>query len=135
MEQAEIPAITLYEVVLDCKNVALLADFYSRLLGWENTYRAERDEWENEWTAIVSPAGGVKIAFQQNDLYVPPVWPETPGAQQQMTHLDFKVHSAEQMELAVEHAVSCGAVKAPTQYSDQWTVLFDPEGHPFCIVV
>ena len=122
---AKIPAIELNEVVLDCKDVALLCDFYSRLLGWENTYR------ENEWAAISSPSGGVKIAFQENELYVPPVWPETPEKQQQMTHLDF---GAEDMELAVAHAISCGAIKAPTQYSDQWTVLFDPEGHPFCIL-
>ncbi len=125
MEQVKIPAMELYEVVLDCKNVALLADFYSRLLGWENTYR------EGEWTAISSPSGGTKIAFQENEFYVPPVWPETPDKQQQMAHLDF---NAEEMELAVAHAISCGAVKAETQYSDQWTVLFDPEGHPFCIL-
>ncbi len=125
MEQGKIPTMELYEVVLDCKNVALLADFYSRLLGWENTYR------EGEWTAISSPSGGTKIAFQENEFYVPPVWPETPEKQQQMAHLDF---NAEEMKLAVAHAISCGAVKAETQYSDQWTVLFDPEGHPFCIL-
>ncbi|HWR22331.1 MAG TPA: VOC family protein [Feifaniaceae bacterium] len=129
MEQAKIPAIELYEVVLDCRNVALLCDFYSRLLGWENTYR------EDEWTAISSPSGGVKIAFQENELYVPPVWPETPERQQQMEHLDFMVNGPEEMELAVAHAISCGAKKADIQYSDQWTVLFDPEGHPFCIVI
>lgn len=126
---SKMPIIELDEVVLDCRNVALLADFYSRLLGWENTYR------ENEWAALSSPSGGMKIAFQENELYVPPVWPETPNMQQQMAHLDFRVHSHEEMELAVEHAISCGALKAATQYSDRWTVLFDPEGHPFCIVI
>ena len=31
------------------------------------------------------------ILFQRNPEYCPPVWPEEPGVQQQMAHLDFSV--------------------------------------------
>jgi len=36
---------------------------------------------------------------------------------------------------AARHAVSCGASKADVQYSDHWTVMIDPAGHPFCFVI
>ena len=84
---------------------------------------------------MISPLSGVQIASLTNTDYVPPVWPEEPNAQQQMLHIDFAVPSQEDMERAVKHAISCGATKAETQYSEEWTVMFDPVGHPFCFVV
>ena len=123
--------IELDAVVLECKDVAALSDFYIRLLGWKKNYGDD-----GEWTDIISPSGGVKIAFQQNDGYVPPVWPDEPGAQQQMAHLDFTVHNEEQMDLAVQHALSCGAIKASVQYDPtRWITMIDPAGHPFCFVI
>ena len=47
-----------------------------------------------------------------------------------MAHLDFAVNDLEQ---AVAHALACGAVIAEQQFSDGWRVMFDPEGHPFCL--
>ncbi|WP_334297139.1 VOC family protein [Anaerocolumna sedimenticola] len=32
----------------------------------------------------------------------------------------------------VEYAITCGAAKAKEQFSDLWTVMIDPAGHPFC---
>ncbi len=123
--------IALDAVVLECKDVAALANFYIQLLGWKERY-GEGGVWQD----IVSPSGGAKIAFQQNEDYIPPAWPDEQGAQQQMAHLDFAVNSLEQMELAVQHAISCGAVKAGVQYSPtQWTTMLDPAGHPFCFVI
>lgn len=123
--------IAIKAVVLECKDVSALGDFYIRMLGWEKSY----DEGDY-WVAIAPPSGGVKISFQKNEAYVPPVWPEELHAQQQMVHLDFAVQNVEQMELAVKHALACGAVKAPVQYGgDEWTTLFDPVGHPFCFVI
>lgn len=122
--------VSLIGVVLDCKDVFALSDFYIRLLGWEETYSED-----DEWAVISSPSGGVNIAFQKNDDYVSPVWPEKSGAQQQMIHLDFAVQDAEKKDLAVNHAISCGATKSPVQYSDEWVVMYDPAGHPFCFVV
>jgi hypothetical protein len=86
------------------------------------------------WTrAIYLDDCPVRIGFQKNVDYAPPVWPEKPGEQQQMVHIDFNVKDKEEMMERVRHALACGARKAEEQYSDRWTVMFDPEGHPFCI--
>lgn len=123
--------IVLDAAVLDCKDPSALADFYVNFLGWKKNHSDEA-----EWADIVSPSGGTKIGFQKNELYVPPVWPEEEGAQQQMAHLDFAVRSKEEMEMAVKHALSCGATMAKTQYGgDKWVTMLDPSGHPFCFVL
>lgn len=138
MNTGELLPIALDAVVLECKDVVALSDFYIRLLSWKRN-RGEGTEWAD----IIPPSGGVKIAFQQNPGYVPPVWPDEPGAQQQMAHLDFTVKNQEQMKLAVQHALACGAVKASVQYGESasqegeslWTTMLDPAGHPFCFVI
>jgi catechol-2,3-dioxygenase len=120
--------IRLKAVVLDCRDIQALSDFYLRMLGWEVAY-SEGDDW----VEIAPPGGGSNIAFQKNEDYVPPVWPEQPLAQQQMLHLDFQV-GKDRLAEAAAHAVACGAKVAQTQFSDDWIVLTDPEGHPFCFV-
>lgn len=126
-----IPSIALDAVVIECADVHALADFYCRMLGWQKGY----DEGD-EWVDICAPSGGIKIAFQKNDMYVPPVWPDEPGAQQQMAHIDFAVQNRQHMALAAAHAISCGAVKAYMQFSEEkWVTLLDPAGHPFCFVI
>ncbi|NJP39656.1 VOC family protein [Oscillospiraceae bacterium HV4-5-C5C] len=130
--------ISLDAVVLECKDAAALADFYIRLLGWKKNHVEA-----NEWTDIQSISGGAKIAFQQNPDYSPPVWPDEPDRQQQMVHLDFAVQNQEQLALAVQHALACGAVKANKQYGEAtspgsdslWITMLDPAGHPFCFVI
>ena len=47
-----------------------------------------------------------------------------------MAHIDFLV---ENLEEGVSHAVKCGARISEIQYFETSTVLFDPEGHPFCL--
>ena len=122
--------LALNAVVLDCKDIAALADFYARLLGWEKLPSDHPD-----FRGIRSPAG-MLIWMQRNDDYVPPVWPEEPDAQQQMVHMDFSVASSVQLELAVQHAIDCGAVKTETQFGgDHWITMLDPAGHPFCFVI
>ncbi|HBE79829.1 MAG TPA: glyoxalase [Firmicutes bacterium] len=122
--------IKLKSIVLDCPDIQALAEFYIRMLGWEKDFVEE-----GYFLDIRSPLSDVKIAFQTNTDYVAPVWPEEPGLQQQMLHIDFAVPSREDMERAVKHAILFGATKANTQYCDEWTVMFDPVGHPFCFVV
>lgn len=123
--------ISLNAVILDCKDIDALADFYVRMLGWEKVY----DEGD-EWIDIAPPGGGVKLSFQINDAYLPPVWPEEPGEQQQMAHLDFTVKDLDEMNLAVKHALDCGAVMPKVQFGEgQWVTLLDPAGHPFCFVI
>ncbi len=114
------------KVVLDCLDPQTLSDFYIRLLGWSKGYD------KDGFVIIGSKASNVDIGFQRNPDYVQPVWPEQDGKQQQMLHLDFAVDASEH-QYWVTHAVSLGAKVAGTQFSDHWTVMLDPEGHPFCI--
>ena len=113
---------------LDCKDLDELARFYVKLLDWEIGFQNE------EWAAIHAPGteqGAYPyILLQKNLEYKPPVWPTEPNAQQQMAHLDIAVND---LEKAVEHAVECGATVSCKQFSDKWTTLFDPAGHPFCL--
>jgi uncharacterized glyoxalase superfamily protein PhnB len=118
-------------VVIDSDISDVLADFYARLLGWEKD--GGMVDGEN-WIIVKSADGkGTPLVFQQDDDYVKPEWPTETGAQQQMMHLDFYV-SKDEYQREIERAVSCGARAAETQFSDKWTVLTDPAGHPFCII-
>lgn len=123
-------SLKLSATVLDCKDVIALSEFYLRFLNWKKAYSVE-----DQWLAIADPSGSGTIAFQKNEDYIPPVWPEQKNQQQQMEHLDFAVENKEQMKLAVQHAIQCGASVAGEQFSEEWTVMIDPAGHPFCIVL
>ena len=120
--------IKMSAFTLDCKEPRELAQFYAALLQWEIPFQDEE--------YVIAAAPGTQqgaypnITFQRNPAYEPPVWPEEPGAQQQMAHLDFAVND---LENAVQHAIRCGATVAEEQFSDDWRVLFDPAGHPFCL--
>lgn len=120
--------IKLYACTLDCKDPHALAEFYAALLQWEIPFH------DDTWACVGAP--GTKqgmypgILFQRNPAYVPPVWPEASEAQQQMAHLDFAVND---LEAAVQHAVRCGATVAAIQFSNDWKVMLDPAGHPFCL--
>lgn len=111
-------------IVIDCSDTGVLADFYSKLLGWEWTHPRA-----NGWAAITSPEG-VVMAFQEVEEYQPPVWPWEEGGQGQMLHLDFYV---ENLEEAVAYAIQLGARQADEQYFRTSRTMFDPAGHPFCL--
>ena len=120
--------IKMYAFTLDCTDPRELANFYAQLLKWTIVFF-------NEDYAVVGAPGVHQgaypgITIQCNPEYNPPVWPDVSEAQQQMAHLDFAVND---MEKAVEHAIHCGATMAKEQFSDDWTVLLDPAGHPFCL--
>lgn len=124
--ESNVRKIKFDKVVLDCRDPQKLADFYIKLLGWQKGYD------KDGFVIIGSPTSNVDIGFQQNIDYVQPTWPERDGLQQQMLHLDFAVDAADQ-KYWVEQAISLGAKVADEQYSQHWTVMLDPEGHPFCI--
>lgn len=120
--------IKMYAVTMDCPDPHELAKFYAALLKWEIVF------FDEEY-AVVGPPGVQQgaypaLTFQRNSEYRPPVWPDAPEAQQQMAHLDFAVNDVEK---AVEHATRCGARIADEQFSDDWRVMLDPAGHPFCL--
>jgi catechol 2,3-dioxygenase-like lactoylglutathione lyase family enzyme len=111
-------------VAVDSPDPPALARFYVTLLDWE--IGSESDGW----VTVRPPDGVVYLAFHVNDQYVRPVWPSTPGEQQQQLHLDFEVQD---LEAAVAHAVELGAVPAEFQPQEDVRVMLDPDGHPFCL--
>lgn len=117
-------SIKRINIVLDCTDAEVMAQFYSRLLGWEYTH-----PHGNGWAALTSPDGSV-MAFQEVEGYEPPVWPYQEGKQGQMVHLDFCVDNLDE---AVEYAISCGARLSDVQYYETSRTMFDPSGHSFCI--
>lgn len=120
--------IKLYSFTVDCIDPHELAKFYAALLGWEVMFHDE------EWACVGAPGTNQGtypgILFQRNPAYKPPVWPEEPEAMQQMAHLDFAVND---LEKAVQYAIHSGATIADEQFSNNWRVMFDPAGHPFCL--
>lgn len=118
--------LSLATVVVDCLDAPTLADFYSKLLGWEVTLS------EPDWVLLRSPTGGTGLSFQSEMWYRPPVWPEAPGEQQKMLHLDILV---DDLDAAGAHALEAGAVLADYQPQSGVRVYLDPAGHPFCLFV
>jgi len=122
--------IKMSAIMIDCKDPNELANFYAALVKWEVVF------FDEEYAVIAPPdtSQGTypSITFQHNPNYTPPTWTDEPNAHQQMAHIDFCVND---LEKAVEYAISCGATIASKQFSDRWKVMFDPEGHPFCLVL
>lgn len=121
--------ITLETVILECRDMEELVNFYSCFLGWPVVYR------EDEFIRLQSPDSPTGIAVQYAEDYLPPVWPSEPGKQQMMAHLDFGVDRKDLQE-ALDKALCLGARMADTQYGeDEWVTLLDPAGHPFCLLI
>jgi hypothetical protein len=112
-------------VVLDAPDVAVLATFWSTLLGWPVSS-------QDETGAAMAPDdnGVTYLSIQLEEQYVRPTWPAEPGKQQMSLHLDFQVVD---LEAAVAHAVELGAELPDFQPQADVRVLLDPAGHPFCL--
>lgn len=118
-------------IVLDSDNIEALSDFYAKLLGW--TKSSQIHEGEKWITVIKDDYSETPFVFQENPDYRRPKWPSNKEEQQQMTHLDFYVRMDE-FESKIEHAMNCGAMLAESQLSNDWKVMIDISGHPFCII-
>lgn len=121
---SERPTISLGGINMDCRDPQEMAGFYGKLLGWEITWR------DDDFIVLGNPGGGPNLSFQEYADYRPPVWPEEPGEQWKMIHLDMRV---EDLDEAVAHAISFGARLANYQGKDDLRVMLDPSGHPFCL--
>jgi catechol 2,3-dioxygenase-like lactoylglutathione lyase family enzyme len=118
------PAFSLTSTVLGAPDPGALAAFYRELLGWHEKTR------EPEWVTLKNPEGGAGLAFQAESNFQRPSWPEQPGEQQMMAHLDIQV---DDMDAAGARAIALGATLADFQPQDDVRVYFDPAGHPFCL--
>jgi hypothetical protein len=69
------------------------------------------------------------LCLMQIDDYRPPTWPSSDVPKQ--IHLDL---AADDLVAAVAEARRLGAVELPEQPEpDEWRVMLDPAGHPFCL--
>lgn len=118
------PSFRFETVNIDCSNAQAMAEFYGRLLGWEVTFR------DDDFILMRDPNGGAGISFQERADYRPPVWPEQPGAQEKMLHLDIRV---EDLDAAVAYALAAGGRLAAYQGREDLRVILDPAGHPLCL--
>ena len=118
----------IVSVTLDCAAVGPVLRFYEALLGME------RVADDGDWAQLRDPAGGVTLNVQAEAAYVPPVWPEAPGEQQKMLHLEVLV---DDLDAAVATAVAAGGSEAPWQPPDRdqarIRIVLDPAGHPLCL--
>lgn len=118
------PSFHLATVNIDCADAEAMSAFYGRLLGWDVTYR------DGGFVLMQDPAGGTGLSFQEEAWYRAPVWPERPGGQDKMLHLDIKVND---LDAAVAHALAAGARLAEHQPRADLRIMLDPAGHPFCL--
>ncbi|WP_084960188.1 VOC family protein [Thermoactinospora rubra] len=114
----------LLAVTIDCVEPRRLAEFYSKITGFDVTYA------EDDYAAIGD--GTTNIYFGRVPDRKPVSWP-SPDKQ---FHLDFRVPDVDR---AVEEYVALGATKPDFQpgvseEGTRWVVLQDPEGHLFCVI-
>ena len=116
-------------LAIDCAEAPPVARFYERLLGFE-----PRGHVGPRWAQLFDPAGGVHLNIQGEDRYEPPTWPEEPGEQAKMLHLEVEV---DDLEAAVAVAIEAGGTEAPWQPPDRdpsrIRIVLDPAGHPLCL--
>jgi len=108
-------------LVIDCPDPWSLAGFYEQLLGMRRLDEGDR------WVIIGESEQKPAVAFQRADDYQPPKWPD-PNHPQHM-HLDVRV---DDLDAAETQLVALGATVLPGR-GDNYRVLADPVGHPFCI--
>lgn len=118
------PTLHFQTVNIDCADASDMAAFYSRLLGWTITWA------DGSFILMRDPNGGAGLSFQGRPDYIPPVWPEQPGEQEKMMHLEIKV---DDLPAALAFALECGAREADFQGRDDVRVMLDPASHPFCL--
>ena len=122
---------------IDCVDPINLANFYSSITGLKVDITTENTDSSIVWVELKDNQGIPKLAFQKVANYKAPTWPEGPVPQQ--LHLDFAVKNLDETEVEL---LKIGAVKTDFQpgspksndYSTEFRVYLDPEGHPFCII-
>ena len=116
------PALAhLFAVTVDCPDPFELARFYQAFAGGE--VASSNDDF------VTLSGGGVRIDFQRVANRAAR-WPDDDAPRR--VHLDFRV---DDLERAEEELLRLGATVAGHQPGGRrFRVLFDPAGHPFCLV-
>jgi catechol 2,3-dioxygenase-like lactoylglutathione lyase family enzyme len=130
------PILRVTSVTIGTSQPRELARFYANLLGWEVTASGpaeprmpERAGWA-QINSTAEPRVEPTLNFEYERCFRRPVWPAEKGQQTATEHLDIAV---DDVASAVEWAVTCGARLADFQPQEHVRVMFDPDGHPFCL--
>ena len=141
-QQAPVAAPIVRQVVFDCPDARVLAEFYRQLFGLhyrpgdEPPAPGEPDPNGADWLVLRDADGRLGLAFQQVPGLPEPTWPE--GPRPQMLHLDTTVPTLDDLHAQHERALTLGARELLDRSDDDQEPLFvfaDPAGHPFCIFV
>lgn len=110
-------------LTIDCPDPGVLADFYAAVLGGMVTDRGAESAF------VRTP--GMAFVFRAVADHRPSTWPspEVP------LHSHFEL-VVEDLDGAVERTTLLGARVAEQQNPDNpnLVVMFDPSGHPFCLI-
>ena len=68
-------AIRIDDIMIDCPDAHKLGNFYAGLLGWSKTVL------NKECVSVSAANQPIRLLCQQEEGYVPPVWPEAEGRQ------------------------------------------------------
>jgi catechol 2,3-dioxygenase-like lactoylglutathione lyase family enzyme len=110
----------LSNIVLDCTDPAALAAFYRTATGWDVTY-------SDDDFVCLGDGGPVQLSFQRVAGFAAPDWPDD----RKQAHVDLAVAD---LAAAEKELVAAGASRPGFQPGgENWTVLLDPAGHPFCL--
>lgn len=113
-----------------------LAHFYARLLDLPVTADdppAPGDPIGGGWAQVRPLDGsGMTLNFEYERNFTRPTWPSTQDGQNPTQHVDIEV---DDLEAGVGWALSLGATLADFQPQDDVRVMFDLDGHPFCLFV
>lgn len=115
--------IRLGAIAVDCPDPEQLSAFYKTVLDLELLFASE--------DLIVLKGAGILLTFERVGDHQRPTWPVGPVPKQ--LHLDLAVDDLDAEESRI---LGLGATKAEVQPNpDNWRVLIDPAGHPFCITI
>ncbi|HUR76612.1 MAG TPA: VOC family protein [Acidimicrobiales bacterium] len=115
-------AASLTEIVIDCNDAELIANFWCAVLGWP----LQRTKRGDLWT---SATGG----YDARPFIVFEPVPEQKRTKNRV-HIDVSPSGCEQAE-ELERLRGLGATHVDIGQGEQpWIVLADPEGNEFCLL-
>ena len=112
----------LREIVIDCNDPRLVAEFWGQMLGWEVQTTSGDELW---MSASGAPFPDLVIVFG--------TVPEKKTVKDRI-HLDVSPIGCDRDE-EVERLLALGAQRVDIGQGEQpWVVLADPEGNEFCVL-
>ncbi len=118
-------SLSIHQVAVDCKDAALLSDFWSEALGYA------KEDWGEEYGAAVFDPDGAELRI----VFLPV--PEHKVVKNRV-HLDVRTKDSTR-QAEVGRLVDLGAKEIETKsistdtWNSTWTIMQDPEGNEFCV--